>query len=98
MRKLLKKQGYVLDEIVTDKLGSYSAVLRVLGLLHLDVTGRRLNNRAEVSHPLAGSGLFANREMTPNGKVQVAGPMQRFLSVHNAIYNHFNHSWQGMFT
>jgi putative transposase len=50
MRKLLKKQGYIPDEIVTDKLGSYSAALRDLGLVHLHVTGGRLNNRAEVSH------------------------------------------------
>jgi transposase-like protein len=59
MRKLLKKQGYIPDEIVTDKLGSYSAALRELGLAHLHVKGGRLNNRAEVSHPLPGSGLFA---------------------------------------
>ena len=39
MRKLLKKQGYIPDEIVTDKLGSYSAALRELGLAHLHVTG-----------------------------------------------------------
>ena len=32
MRKLLKKQGYIPDGIVTDKLGSYSAALRELGL------------------------------------------------------------------
>ena len=50
MRKILKKQGYVPDKIVTDKLGSYSAALRELGLAHLHVTGGRLNNRAEVSH------------------------------------------------
>jgi len=62
MRKLLKKQGYIPDKIVTDKLGSYSAALRELGLAHLHVTGGRLNNRAEVSHPLPGSGLFANHE------------------------------------
>ena len=59
MRKLLKKQGYSPDEIITDKLGSYSAALRELGLAHRHVTGGRLNNRAEVSHPLPGSGLFA---------------------------------------
>jgi transposase-like protein len=59
MRKLLKKQGYIPDEIVTDKLGSYSPALRELGLAHLHVTGGLLNNRAEVSHPLPGSGLFA---------------------------------------
>ncbi len=50
MWKLLKKQGYIPDEIVTDKLGSYSAALRELGLAHLHVTGGRLNNRAKVSH------------------------------------------------
>jgi putative transposase len=50
MRKLLKKQGYIPDEVVTDKLSSYSAALRELGLAHLHVTGGRLNNRAEVSH------------------------------------------------
>ena len=59
MRKLPKKQGYIPDKIVTDKLGSYSAALRELGLEHLHVTAGRLNNRAEVSHPLPGSGLFA---------------------------------------
>jgi putative transposase len=50
MRKLLKKQGYFPDKIATDKLGSHSAALRELGLVHLHVTGGRLNNRAEVSH------------------------------------------------
>ena len=59
MRKLLKKQMYIPDEIVTDKLGSYSAALRELGLTQLHVAGVRLNNQAEVSHPLPGSGLFA---------------------------------------
>jgi transposase-like protein len=32
MRKLLKKQGYAPDELVTDKLGSYGAARRELGL------------------------------------------------------------------
>ena len=32
MRKLLKKQGYIPDKIVTEKLGSYAAALRELGL------------------------------------------------------------------
>ena len=65
MRKLLKKQGYIPDEIVTDKLGSYSAALRELGQAHRHVTGGRLNNRAEVSHPLPGSGLFSIHEKGP---------------------------------
>jgi len=58
-RKLLKKQGHIPDQIVMDKLGSYSAALRELGLSHLHIIGGRLNIPAEVSHPLPSSGLFA---------------------------------------
>jgi putative transposase len=84
MRKLLKKQGYIPDAIVTDKLGSYSAALRGLGLIHLHVTGGRLNNRAEVSHqPM-------RRRERRMGRFKSPGSMQRFLSTHDAIYNHFN--------
>lgn len=84
LRKLLKKQGYIPDNIVTDKLGSYSAALRELGLEHLHVTGGRLNNRAEVSHQPT------RRRERRMGRFKSPGSMQRFLSVHDAIYNQFN--------
>ena len=84
MRKLLKKQGYIPDKIVTDKLGSYSAALRELSLEHLHVTGGRLNNRAEVSHQPT------RRRERRMGRFKSPASMQRFLSVHDAIYNHFN--------
>jgi hypothetical protein len=78
MRKLLKKQGYIPEDIITDQLGSYSAALRDLGLAPPHVAGNRLNNRTEGSHPLPGSGLFAKLweganavTRTPNGSVQV---------------------------
>ena len=97
MLKLMKKQAYIPDAIVTDKLGSYSAALRELGLEHLHIAGGRLNNRAEVSHPLPSSGLFTNHERGPTrrrerrmGRFKSPGSTQRFLSVHDAIYNHFN--------
>ncbi len=84
MQKLLKKQGYVPDKIITDKLGLYSAALRDLGLAHLHVTGDRLNNRAEVQHqPM-------RRRERRMGRFKSPGSMQCFLSVHDAIYNHFN--------
>ncbi len=83
MRKLLKKQGYIPDRIVTDKLGSHSAALRELGLPHLHVTGGRLNNRAEVSHQPT------RRRERRMGRFRSPGSMQRFLSVHYAIYNQF---------
>ena len=50
MRRLLKRQGYLPDAIVTDRLRSYGAALRDLGLTDRHVTGGRSNNRAEVSH------------------------------------------------
>ena len=56
MRKLLKKQGFVPDTAVTDKLPSCGAALRELNLSkHHDFGGRK-NNRAENSHlPVTGS-------------------------------------------
>ncbi|KRS19199.1 IS6 family transposase [Roseovarius indicus] len=83
-RKLLKKRGYVPDRIVTDKLGSYSAALRELGLNHLHVTGGRSNNRAEVSHQPT------RRRERRMGRFKSPCSMQRFLAVHDAIYNQFN--------
>ncbi len=42
LRKLLKNQGIKPTKIVTDRLGSYGAALKVLGLKHLqDVGGRQ---------------------------------------------------------
>lgn len=79
MRKLLKKQGYVPDWIVTDKLSSYSATLRELGLTHLHVTGGRSNNRSKVSHK------STRRRERRMGRFKSPCSMQRFLSVHDAI-------------
>ena len=51
MRKLLKKQGMVPDEWVTDKNPAYGAALRALKLNRAPHTRRkRANNRAESSH------------------------------------------------
>ena len=50
MRKLLKKQGFVPDTIVTDKLPSYGTALKDLGLSKRHDFGGRKNNRAENSH------------------------------------------------
>ena len=47
---LLKRQRYVCDAIVTDRLRSYGAALRDLGFAGRHVTGGRSNNRAEISH------------------------------------------------
>src|ERR671915_856851 len=47
MCKLLKKQGYAPDELVTDKLGSYGTAHRELRLSCHHEQGLRRNNRAE---------------------------------------------------
>ena len=45
MRKLLKKQGYAPNKVVTDKLPSYGAALRDLNMTGKHLTGGRSNNR-----------------------------------------------------
>ena len=50
MRKLLKKQGFAPDVVVTDKLRSYGAAKVEIGLSACHEQGIRKNNRAENSH------------------------------------------------
>src|SRR5450759_1433054 len=50
MRKLLKKYGFLPENLVTDDLRSYHAAARDLGIEHRHRTGRWRNNRAENSH------------------------------------------------
>jgi transposase-like protein len=50
MRKLLKKQGFAPDVLVTDKLRSYGAAKSEIGLSARHEQGVRKNNRAENSH------------------------------------------------
>ena len=52
MRKLLKKQGFTPKLLTTDKLGSYGAAFRHLGLTCPHEQGLRKNNRAKYSHQM----------------------------------------------
>jgi transposase-like protein len=50
MRKLLKKYAFVPERMITDKLPSYGAAARELGIENRHERGRWKNNRAENSH------------------------------------------------
>ena len=83
MRKLLKKQGYAPRVLVTDKLRSYSAARRELGLAARHEQGLRKNNRAENSHQPV------RRRERKMQRFKSTGSAQRFLSSHAAVHNTF---------
>ena len=84
MRKLLKRQGMVPHEWVTDKNPAYGAALRELKLTEAAHTRRkRANNRAESSH------VPVRRRVRKLQGFKSPRSAQRFLSLHAATYNVF---------
>jgi transposase-like protein len=84
MRKLLKKQGFAPDVLVTDRLRSYGAAKAEIGLLARHERGLCKNNRAENSHQPT------RRRERKMQRFKSPGSAQRFLSVHAAVQNTFN--------
>lgn len=71
--------------IVTDRLRSYGAALKELGLQDRQETGRWLNNRAENSH------LPLRRRERAMQWFRRMTSLQTFATVHSSVFNHFNH-------
>ena len=85
MRKLLRKHGVAPKLVVTDKLRSYGAAFRELHLTCRHDQGLRKNNRAENSHQVV------RRRERKMQRFKSAASAERFLSVHAAVHNTFNH-------
>ena len=85
MIKLLKRLGFAPTRIVTDRLRSYAAAFRSLGLSAEHDRGLRANNRAENSHQPV------RRRERKQQRFKSPGSAQRFLAVHAATYNTFYH-------
>ena len=83
LRKAMKRYGRP-EIIVTDKLRSYRAAMKVIGNEVRQETGRWLNNRAENSHQ-----PFRRREQAM-AKFRSAKSLQKFASIHSSVHNHFN--------
>lgn len=85
LRKLLRNQGIKPKRIVTDRLKSYGAALKLLGLKHLQDVGGRKNNRAECSH------VPIRRRERKAQKFRSVHKSQKLLSAYAQIYILFNH-------
>ena len=84
LRKLLKKHAYAPRTIVTDKLKSYAAAIRKIGLTGTRHEAKWKNNRIRGSHV-----PIRLRERKMQG-FRTPGSTQCFLSIHATLYNHFN--------
>jgi putative transposase len=70
--------------IVTDRLGSYGAAMKVIGNSDRQECGRWLNSRAENSHQ-----PFRRREGAM-ARYRDIETLQKFASAHASIHNLFN--------
>jgi putative transposase len=81
-KKIIKKVGFVPKVVVTDKLKSYQAAIRELGLKPDHRQHKGLNNRAELSHQWT---RLREKKMR---RFKSAAQAQKFLSAAEMIYQH----------
>nr|WP_241765358.1 IS6 family transposase [Hyphomonas adhaerens] len=83
LKKAMKRYGSP-RVVVTDRCPSYRAAMKVIGNDACQETGRHLNNRAENSH------LPFRRRERAMSRFQRMRSLQKFVSVHSSVCNHFN--------
>ena len=83
LKRAIKRYGRP-HRLVTDRLPSYRAAMKVVGNASRQIRGRWLNNRAENSHQ-----TFRRREGAM-ARFRDIRTLQKFASAHAAIHNHFN--------
>ena len=83
LKKAMKRYGRP-EVVVTDRLRSYRAAMKVIGNAERQETGRWLNNRDENSHQ-----PFRRRERAM-AKFRSAKSLQKFAAIHASVHNHFN--------
>ncbi len=83
LKKAVKRYGSR-AEVVTDRLRSYHAAMKAIGIESHQVTGRWLNNRGENSHQ-----LFRRRERAMP-RIRNFATLQKIVSIHSSVHNHFN--------
>ena len=83
LRKAMKQYGNP-EVIVTDRLKSYRAAMKVIGNEDKQDVGRWLNNRAENSH------LPFRRRERAMLRFRRMRSLQKLAAVHSSVHNHFN--------
>ena len=83
LKKIMKRYGRP-RAIVTDRLRSYRAAMKLIGNNQIREVGRWMNNRCENYHL-----PFRRREYAML-RFRHMRSLQKFISIHSSVFNHFN--------
>ena len=83
LKKAMKRYGSP-KTVITDRLRSYGAAMKEIGMDDRQEVGRHLNNRAENSH------LPLRRRERAMCRFRRMSNLQKFASTHASLHNHFN--------
>lgn len=83
LKKAMKRHGAP-RKVITDRLRSYGAAMKEIGIHDRQEVGRHLNNRAENSH------LPFRRRERAMSRFRRMSNLQKFASTHASFHNHFN--------